>query len=187
MTTFITAEPTWEQVISGTSPEEFRDGTPTVTSLVDGQEFMVVIDLEWWAPFAPLFDLFLAEQFVSAFLDVGGRIINVWGEGLRRVVIWAKADATLTSGATQIGALAAIPIIPIKAAIALAIIGIGLALAVSLIVMFVKVSQETANVIGMMITMVVIVMMMKMMTGTLSSGDKGTPVERTTSTDVIVV
>lgn len=172
MTTSIVSGTSWNQVLSATSPEEFRDGTPSIAYLEHGQEFLITIDLEWWAPIAKFYDLFGAEEFVAAFMNVGGEILDVWGEGLYRVVIWGRANAALTSGATQIGPLVAIPVIPITTAISAVIIAAGLALAIGLMVLFFKVSEEVAGTVVMLISMVVVVMMIKMMGGVIGNGNE---------------
>lgn len=151
---------TWESILSASSPEGFRDGTPSVEYLQDGQEFKIVIETEWWAPIAPFFDLFIGEWFVATFLNVGGSIIEVWGEGLHTIVIWARANASVASTATRYGPLLVIPVIPITTAIAVAIITVGLAVAISLITLFIKISGGTADIIGLMVMMMVMVMMM---------------------------
>lgn len=166
----VTVTETWEPILSATSPEGFRDGTPSVEHLQDGQEFRIVIETEWWAPIAPFFDLFFAEWFVDTFLNVGGRIINVWGEGLHTIVIWARADASVASTATQYGPLLVIPVIPIATAISVAIITVGLAAAISLITLFVKISGGAANLIGTMVVVMIMVLMMSLIGKQLLTG-----------------
>lgn len=159
-----TVQEEWQEILRATSPEGFRDGTPSVGYLQDGQEFLVVIETEWWAPIPPFFfDLWFAEEFVNAFLNVGGRIIDVSQEGWHTIKIWARADASVASTATQVGPLLAIPVIPITTAISVAIIAVGLAAAISVITLFRRISGGTADIIGMMITVMIIVLMMSLL------------------------
>lgn len=149
----------WQPVASASSPEGLQQVTPTVEYLEHGQEFRFVIDLEWWAPIAPFFDLFLAEDFVNTFLDVGGRIIDVWGEGLQRVVIWARADAT----AAQSAQVSLVALRPIILALAGAIIAAGIAIAIGLITLFVKVSGEAADIVVLVMTLMIFGLMFGVM------------------------
>lgn len=83
----------WQTVAEGTSLEEFRQSQPPVDELPKGTKLRLEIETPWWAPIAPLADLFGAEWVADTLLDQGGAIItDVEGVGWHKVVVHMEAD-----------------------------------------------------------------------------------------------
>lgn len=152
----------WQTILRG-SFEQFRDGTPTVSYLQDGQEFKITVKTQWWAPIAPLFDLFTGEWLAKNLLGVGGEIIDVWGEGLYTVVVWGRAKASSAGAATEYGSLFTISIIAIRNVIIAAIIAVGLAFAIDFIDFAVKTVGAAFDVVSMIVMVVMLYVMMTVM------------------------
>ena len=78
----------WVTMAWGTSVEEFQASKPPVSELPSGTRMQLIIDTPWWAPIAPLADLFSAEWVAQRLLaEADARIIDVEGRGWHRIVV----------------------------------------------------------------------------------------------------
>ena len=81
----------WITLARGASVEEFQASKPPVSELPTGTRMQLIIDTPWWAPIAPLADLFGAEWVAQRLLtEADTRIIDVEGQGWHRIVVHMK-------------------------------------------------------------------------------------------------
>lgn len=81
----------WVTLAQGASVEEFQASKPPVSELSSGTRMQLIIDTPWWAPIAPLADLFGAEWVAQRLLNEADTVItDVEGQGWHRIVVHMK-------------------------------------------------------------------------------------------------
>lgn len=172
MVQIVAATPVWQEVARASSPAELEKVTPSISHLEHGQRFNFELRLAWYAPIGPIFDLFFAEQFVSIFLDVGGRVLDVYSTGLHDVRIECIADTSqitqMAPGIQALPALAALPALigaVARALFYIAVIIVG-------IIVLVRVAPQVIDIISMFVPLLLVVLMMSVMGSIMPSEPK---------------
>lgn len=83
----------WTTLAEGSSLDEFQASLPSVSELPKDTRIRLAIETPWYAPVAPLADLFGAEWVAQRLLAEGGAIVtDVEGVGWHKIVVHMKSD-----------------------------------------------------------------------------------------------
>lgn len=81
----------WRTLAQGNTLEEFQGSSPPVSELPKGTKLRLTLEMPWYAPIAPLADLWGAEWVAQRMLEEGVIVEDVEGIGLNTIVVHMRA------------------------------------------------------------------------------------------------